>query len=254
MRAIRPSSGRQYLEASRWLANVGLLALVALSSRAARAAEEPKERTITPNEVESWLDSSGKPKPDGSLADSGAGDDDLAPPPPPRHKGFVMESTIGAFGQLGDMKHISPIAPWFRLQFGYEPLRFLMVFAEGDLVLSNTSYATQPPPTRTYALWGFGAGVRGTVKASDRVGLYVQGSVGGAEVSDDVLGTYRYDSADKFNLYVAGELGVEWYQVSPHLALALHGGVRDYTATFKRFEGTAPPLAWVSGVALRYTF
>jgi hypothetical protein len=250
MRALRPSSGRQYLEACRCGALLGG-ALLLLSSQTAHAAEEPKERTITPGEVESWLDSSGKPTPD---ADTGASDEELAPPPPPRHQGFVVESTIGAFGQIGDMKHVSPIAPWFRLQFGFEPLRFLMVFAEGDLVLSNTSYAAQPPPPRTYALWGFGAGLRGTVKATDRVGFYLQGSLGGAEVNDDVLGTYGYPDADKFHLYVGGELGVEWYQVSPHLALAVHGGVRDYTATFKRDESTGPPLAWVSGVALRYTF
>jgi hypothetical protein len=250
MRAIRSSSGRQYLEASRWTALLGATAALLLSPRA-HAAEEPKERAITPGEVESWLDSNGQPKPD---ADTGNGDEDLVPPPPPRHRGFVVESSVGAFGQLGDMKHISPIAPWFRLQFGYEPLRFLMLFAEGDLMVSNTSYAAQPPPPRTYALWGFGAGLRGTVKPSDRVGLYLQGSLGGAEISDDVLSTYGYPNADKFNLYVGGELGVEWYQVDPHLALALHGGVRDYTAAFKRDQSTGPPLAWVSGVALRYTF
>ncbi len=250
MRASRSSSSHGH----RVTACAGLASalLLAFQSRAARAAEEPRERQITPSEVESWLDSSSNGK---AQADTGADEDDaLAPPPPPRHKGIVAESTIGAFGQIGDMKHVSPIAPWFRLQLGYEPLRFLMVFAEGDLVLANTSYAHPPPPPRTYALWGLGAGLRGTVKASDRVGLYLQGSVGGAEVNDDVLGIYGYPDANKLSLYFAGELGVEWYQVSPHLALAVHGGVRDYTATFKRDESTGPPLAWVSGIALRYTF
>jgi hypothetical protein len=152
------------------------------------------------------------------------------------------------------MRFTSPVAPWFHLQLGYEPMRFLMVFAEGDLVLSNTSYAHPPPEPRTYALWGFGGGLRGTVKPSDRVGLYLQGSVGGAEVTADVLGIYGYPNARSFNLYLAAELGVEWYQVSPHLALAVHGGVRDYTATFKRDFSSQPPLAWVSGVSLRYTF
>ena len=252
MRAIRLSSGRRYLPRVRsGAAFATTLLLLTLAGQTARAAEEPRERTITPGEVESWLDSSGQAKPN---ADTGAEDEELAPPPAPRHKGFVVESTLGAFGQVGDMKHISPIAPWFRLQFGFEPLRFLMVFAEGDLVLSNTGYAHPPPPSRTYALWGFGAGLRGTIKASERVGLYLQGSVGGAEVSADVLGIYGYPEANQLNLYLAGELGVEWYQVSPHLALALHGGVRDYAATFKRDQATGPPLAWVSGLALRYTF
>jgi len=247
MRAPRLASGTRYLGLQ------GLVAALVLASAAteAHAADESKERAISTNEVVSWLDSNGEKPP---LTDATSEEEELAPPPPPRHRGFVVESSIGAFGQMGEMRHVSPIAPWFHLQFGYEPLRFLMLFAEGDLVLSSTSYSHPPPPPRSYALWGFGAGLRGTVKASDRVGLYLQASLGGASVTADVLGIYGYHDADKFNLYLAGELGVEWYQVSPHLALALHGGVRDYTATFKREQSSQPPLAWVSGVALRYTF
>ena len=250
MRVLRPASGRRYPDVLRWVAVLSALGLL-VQSGAARAAAEPKERAISTDEVVSWLDANGDKPP---LTDATSDEEELAPPPPPRHKGFVLESSIGAFGHLGEMKHISPIAPWFHLQFGYEPLRALLVFAEGDLVLSNTSYSHPPPPSRTYALWGFGVGLRGTVKASDRVGLYLQGSLGGAEVNNDVLYSRGFQDADKFNLYLAGELGVEWYQVSPHLALTLHGGVRDYTATFKRQFSSQPPLAWVSGLALRYTF
>ena len=152
------------------------------------------------------------------------------------------------------MKHVSPVAPWFHLQIGVEPLRFLMLFVEGDLVLSRTSYAHPPPSPRSYALWGVGAGLRGTVHASERVALYAQGSLGGASVNADVLGIYGYRNADEFNLYVAGELGIEWYLVSPHLALAAHGGVRDFTKTFERAHSTQHALAWVSGVSFRYTF
>ncbi len=220
-----------------------------LNSAPLHAAEQASSRALSPGEVESWLDADGHPNVDRSSAD-----EEFAPPPPPRHRGFVVESSLGAFGQLGAMKNVSPVAPWFHVQLGYEPLRFLMAFAEGDLMLSNTSYAHPPPGPRTYALFGVGAGLRATVKPTDRVGLYLQGSVGGAEVNDDVLGIYGYPNADRLNLYFAGELGVEWYQVSPHLALALHGGVRDYTATFKRDLSNQPPLAWVSGASIRYTF
>jgi hypothetical protein len=258
MLALRPLSGRRYQErvelaasqAQRWVAPLAALATL-LVCYSARAAEGVKERAISTDEVVSWLDSEGDAR---ALADQGAGEEELVPVPPPRHRGFVVESSIGMLGQIGEMKHTSPIAPWFHLQVGYEPLRFLMVFVEGDLVLSNTSYAAPPPPQRTYGLWGVGAGLRGTVKASERVGLYLQASIGGAEVTDDVLSTYGYNDADKFNLYLAAELGAEWYQISPHWALAVHGGVRDYTATFKREFSNLPPLAWVSGLALRYTF
>jgi hypothetical protein len=261
MPALRPTSGRRCQErvpgalaapeALRWAPVPSFLATL-LVCHAAHAGSEPKEREISTDEVVSWLDSKG----DASqlTADQGAGDQELVPLPPPRHRGFVVESGIGALGQIGEMKHTSPVAPWFHLQVGYEPLRFLMVFVEGDLVLSNTSYAAPPPPERTYALWGFGAGLRGTVKASERVGLYLQASLGGASVTNDVLGTYGYKDANQLNLYLSAELGAEWYQISPHWALAVHAGVRDYTATFKREFSDKPPLAWVSGLALRYTF
>lgn len=231
---------------------VTLLSSIAtlLAGHVAHAASEPKERAISTDEVVSWLDSSSDSP---SLADQGGSEERLVPLPPPRHHGFVVESSMGALGQLGEMKHTSPVAPWFHLQVGYEPLRFLMVFAEGDLVLSNTSYAPPPPPQRTYALWGFGGGLRGTVKATERVGLYLQGSAGMAQVTSDVLAIYGYEDADKLNLYLAAELGVEWYQVSPHWALAVHGGLRDYLG-FKREFSDQPPLAWVSGLGLRYTF
>jgi hypothetical protein len=251
MRVLRLLAGRRDLgvvRAAGLLVGIGALCL----TEGAHAAAEPKERTISTDEVVSWLDSNGEQAP--PLTDSGAEEEPLAPPPPPRHKGFVVESGIGAFGQIGEMKHISPIAPWFHLQFGYEPFRFLLVFAEGDLMVSNTSYAHQPPPTRTYSLWGFGGGLRATVKVHDRLGLYLQASAGGAEVTADILNSYGYRSADGLNLYLAGELGVEWYQVSPHFALTVHGGLRDYTRTFKRDESSQPPLAWVSALGLRYTF
>src|SRR6187431_2668479 len=258
MRERSPASGRRCpewvglvarLKAPRSAALLSSLAAL-LVAHAAHAGSEPRERTISTDEVVSWLDSKGDVPP---VADRG-GEEELTPVPPPRHHGFVVESGIGALGQLGEMKHTSPVAPWFHLQVGYEPLRFLMVFVEGDLVLSNTAYAPPPPPQRTYALWGVGAGLRGTVKVSERVGLYLQASLGGAQVTNDVLFTYGYENADKLNLYLAAELGAEWYQVSPHWALAVHGGVRDYAVTFKRNFSDLPPLAWVSGLALRYTF
>ena len=75
MRAPRPFAGL-----------LAVLAALGVSERA-HAAAEPKERTITTDEVVSWLDSKGDKPP---LTDSGADEEELAPPPPPRHKGFVV--------------------------------------------------------------------------------------------------------------------------------------------------------------------
>src|SRR5678815_1282508 len=82
-------------------------------------AEEPNERReMTQEEMEKWLASEQEPKDAGELEEP-----EEAPPPPPRHHGFVVESSIGAFGYLGTLKNIAPTSPWFHLQFGYEPAK-----------------------------------------------------------------------------------------------------------------------------------
>jgi len=232
-----------------------------LVSQAAHAIEaepdapqsrDPKERQLTPEEIDAWLDSRAMPK---SQGDHATDDDDAeAPPPPPRKKGFVLESSLGVMGQLGHLKNIVPSSPWFGVRFGYEPLRWLMVFAESDLFVTSTSYAHPPPPPRSFAFWSFGAGFRVTLKPTDRVGVFLQGSVGAGRATDDVLELYGYQHAEELGLYESAELGVEWYQVNPHLALAAHGGVRQYPRTLKRDLDSQPPMTWLSGAGLRYTF
>lgn len=206
---------------------------------------------MTEAEIDKWLTTEDKP----DNRDLGESDDqEEAPPPPPRGHGFVVESSVGAMGHLGPLKNVSPTSPWFHLHFGVEPFGWLMVFGEGDLVFSNTSYANPPPEPRTYALFGFGGGLRLTVKPADRFGIYVQGSAGGAKITEDVLFYYGYRRADQLGLYWGGQLGLEWYQVNPHTALTLHGGVKNYQDVLGRDRGGAQALAWTGGLALRYVF
>lgn len=228
------------------------VSVLLVGSLASAADAQPKERQLTPEEIDAWLDSRAMPKSQGS---QGGDDDELeAPPPPPRKHGFVLESSIGVMGQIGHLKNITPAAPWFGLRLGLEPLRWLMVFAESDLFVASTSYAHPPPPPRSFAFWNVGAGFRITVKPTDRFGVYLQGSLGGGRATEDVLELYGYPHADELGFYQSAELGLEWYQINPHLALALHGGVRNYPRTLKRERSSQPPMTWLSGLALRYTF
>jgi hypothetical protein len=231
-----------------WLA-LCCLSAVTVTRPTLADEDEPEQRQMTQQEMEKWLES--EPE---EVKDVGSIDEpEEAPPLPPRDHGFVVESSVGALGHLGPLKNVSPVSPWFHLQFGYEPLSFLMVYAESDLVFSNTSYANPPPEPRAYALYGFGGGLRLTVKPHDRFGIYVTGSAGIARINEDLLFVYGYPNADRWNLYYGGELGLEWYQVNPHMALALHGGVRNYDAGLGRVNGPMS-LAWISGVSLRYVF
>jgi hypothetical protein len=172
------------------------------------------------------------------------------PPPPPRKKGIVLETSLGAMGFLGKLKNVSPTASMLHAQLGYEPLRWLMVFVETDISFTSTRYIE---PSRGYAIYGMGGGARFTVRFTERVAGYAQGDIGLMETSSDLLATYGFRDAQNWNVYFGGTLGVEWYQVNPHYALALYGGARK-TPGFEREVRSDPALSWVGGAGIRYTF
>ena len=199
-------------------------------------------------EVEAWLEARALP----DTQRDQVGDPNAPPPAPPRHRGFVLEAGLGALGHWGSLANISGPAPRFHLRLGLEPFPWLLVFGESDLTIASTSRAPSPPETRGYALYGFGAGIRGTWEPTRPLGLFLQGSLGAARVSRDVLRSYGFSTSDGFNAYVGADLGLEWYQINPHYALALHFGMRSYP------QGLATPtyggsaLAWLGGLAVRY--
>lgn len=227
------------------------IALLSQSLALEVAASEPPQTApgaVTREELEAWLAK------DPAQTDVDPDRAELEEPlVEPRRRGLVIEGSAGALGHLGDMRHVSPIAPWLRLQVGYEPFDWLMVLGQGDLALANTSLARRPPDTRSYGLFGFGLGARLTWRPAEVIGLYLQGEAGIASVTADVLATYGYFDADRIRPYLGGTAGIEWLQVSPHYGLALYGGVRDYVQSFERSYGERPPLAWISGLSIRYS-
>lgn len=228
---------------------IGSCAALGASPAIAWAAESEAASELTDENLDAWL--SREPE----QADAADADADLAPPElPPRRHGVVVEGSAGALGHLGNMRDVSPVAPWFRLQVGYELFDWLMLFGQGDVALSSTSYAQRPPDKRSYALFAFGAGARLSWQPFSAVGFFLQGDAGFASVDEDVLVTYGYPDADRLRPFVGGFLGVDWFQLSPHYALSVGGGARDYFQNFERVYGTRPPIAWLGSVAIRYTF
>jgi hypothetical protein len=230
--------------------NAAVFAAMGLAG-SAQAAETDAERPMTQQEIEAWLDAHATP---GTADVTTVDEPPEAPPLPPRHRGVVLEGSVGALGHLGPLRQVSPTGPYFQLLIGYEPFVWLMVFGEGDLSFSSTSNAHPPPEPRAYALYGFGAGARATFRPTDRLGIYGQGSIGAAQVSEDVLATYGFRDADELNPFFGARLGLEWYQVNPHYALAVHGGIRSYPDGFARERSTATPVALIGGASLRYAF
>lgn len=234
---------------------LGLAAvLFAPTALAAEGDDEEKsgDRSApTQAEVEAWLDSRAVA---GSRDVEAIEEPPEAPPPPPPHRGIVVEASVGGIGHLGDLADVSGPAPWFLARVGFEVFDWAMVFAEGDTWFANTGRANPPPPKRAYAYFGFGGGLRFTVRPFERVNFHLQGSIGTARASNDVLFTYGFEDADSFNPWFGGQLGVEWQQVNPHMALTLHGGVRNYSNGLDRDRATATPLAITGGLAMRYAF
>jgi len=227
---------------------IGVIGFTLLSGSA--LAAEREERRLSTGEIEDWLEA----EPGTKTGDHGAESAEDEPLPAPRRHGLVLESGLGFLTQLGSLKHVTPTAPMFQLRVGYEFFEVLMPFVEADVAFVRTAYANEPPPPRTYFHFGGGAGLRATLPVGS-FGLFAQGSLGLAKISEqNVLSIYGFPNADELNLYFGGELGFEWYQVNPHLALGVHAGVRYYGDGLTRDRGGEPPLAMLGSLQIRYAF
>jgi hypothetical protein len=213
----------------------------------ARAADD--EQGPTADQLQSWLATE-----PGSADVSAAPDAPEAPPPPPRRHGFVVESSVGVLGHLGALRHVSPTEPFTRVAFGFEPTKWLMLLVQGDAAFGSTEYANPPPAPRGFAILGASGALRLGVQPFTSVGFFVQGEIGAAGVTEDALLVYGFTDSDSIAPYFGGMAGIEWYQVSPHLALALNGGIRSYGELLSRQAGDGSVLAWNSSLGLKYTF
>jgi hypothetical protein len=181
---------------------------------------------------------------------------EAAPPPRPRSQGLVLETTGGVLAFAGEFRHVAPAAYWLRAQLGYEALSWLMIFGETELAFTDTSESQDESHTVAFPLWAFGGGLRGTIHALDRLGLFVEGDVGAmtAIVPHRTLTVLGFRQAESLNLQFGGRLGVEWYQVDRHLALTASGGTRIAQGFSKTFAASDLPLMWDAAVGLRYAF
>ena len=180
-----------------------------------------------------------------------------APPPEPYKKTVVLDSAVGALGFFGEFGKVAPPGPYFRTQLGYEFLRWLMVFAEGQLGFTDTSVREPPPRTRAFPFYGFGGGIRFTLRFGERIGIYAQPSVGfmQADVAKNALGNLGFRDAESFGTYLAGRLGFEWYQLDRHFALGITVGAGLAQGFGITRVGTSDtPLLGDAAVSLRYAF
>ncbi len=189
---------------------------------------------------------------DGMAAEASLGE---APPPRPRHKGLVLESTLGVLAFGGQFRHVAPPASFLHTQLGYELLSWLMVFGEAELAFTDTSESQDASGTRAFPLYGFGGGVRVGPRIGN-FGVFMQADVGAlaAEVPHDALADLGFRGAESLGLEIGGRVGFEWYQRDRHLALTLQGGPRLAQGFSKLGAPADLPIMWDVAAGLRYTF
>lgn len=242
---------------------LALLAALVTSSVTLRASAQ--DATVPPATPELAPDAQvtiATTPPEGSTGQTGQVDSTLPAPPPeappmrPRHKGFVLESTLGVLGFAGKFAHVAPSAPWLHTTFGYELLPWLMLFAEGELAYTDTSESQDASHVKAFPIWGIGGGARATIHATDRVAFFVQGDIGAltAYVPHHTLGLLGFRDAESLNPQFGGRLGAEWYQLDRHMAVCAQAGLRDAQGFGKVAAGGDTPLMWDGALGLRYTF
>jgi hypothetical protein len=220
-------------------------------------AVEPPASSPPPLPPEAQIDIATTP-PEGKVTEvPGPEDLNQQPPQRPRHKGLVLESTLGVLGFAGEFRHVAPPAYWLHGQLGYEVLPWLMIFGEGELAYTDTSESVGLSDVRAFPIWGFGAGARVTMHATDRVAFFVQGDLGAltAVVPHDALTVFGFRNAESLALSLGVRVGVEWYQIDRHLALCAQMGLRDAQGFAKQVIVSSDlPLMWDAAAGLRYTF
>ena len=238
------------------LAAVALLGVTLASTAAstARAADPPPGPTE--EQIEAAVKADANPAPAAASVTAPSSADEEAPPPLPRKKGIVVESRLGALAFLGRFRQVAPTAPWFQIDAGYELFRWLLLFGEGEIAITDTSVAQDPSKARAFPIFGFGGGARLTVHLTDRVALFGQGSLGAmkADVAKNAFGLLGYKDAESLGVYFGARLGVEWYMVDRHMALGFGAGVRDAKGFAKTGPASDTPLMLDVALALRYTF
>ena len=164
--------------------------------------------------------------------------------------GGARDDASARWGSSGKLNTVSPTASMIHMQLGYEPFRWLLVFAESDLAFTSTRYAAPVARLRHLRL----RRGRAVHRPRERTRFAVRANR---------LRRNRREPRRPPRLRIQGRRQLEWllrrgrrlewYQVDPHYALALNGGVRKAQG-FERLGGSDSALAWLGGVALRYTF
>jgi hypothetical protein len=164
----------------------------------------------------------------------------------PSSSGYVTEAGIGATAFIGPNAGYSAIGPGFHLRVGYDLFSW---FTVGGHLGASTHQATVPPPPEGeyYQLYTAAADARLSASAG-RFGLFVDGGLGLAYISSNVLGKVGIlDPGQRVTVQFEAGGGIEYQLQNRHYAFGLAGQwflLPEFDAT----QGVATRLY------LRYTY
>ena len=243
----------------RWLAlSGGFAGLVAVISSRSASADQPADTSVLP--ADAHIEIAPRPpepkSPSEAPTDIGAEGIAEAPPPRARHKGLVLESTLGVLGFAGQFRHVAPPAFWLHARLGFEFLDWLMLFGEGELAFTDTGESQDASRSLAFPLWGVGGGARATVHATPRFALFGQAQIDGlvAAVPHNALTVLGFRKAETLATSFGVRVGAEWYQIDRHLALCAQVGARDAGGFAKVTASNDTPIMWDAALGIRYTF
>lgn len=141
--------------------------------------------------------------------------------------GIFMEGWVGGRGFVGGIGNLSSPGLYANVGVGIELFRFLYIKLAFEGSFHQTD-APPPPSSTVFELLGALVEVKLQIDVSARVGLWLQGELGGVLAFGDVLPTYGVQGADEVGLMYGGSAGFDWHLYNRHYSFGLVGGARAY--------------------------
>jgi hypothetical protein len=138
----------------------------------------------------------------------------------PASTGWYAEGGLGAVAFLPSASEDAAIGPGLDLRIGRDLFSWLSI---GLSVAASSHEATVPPPPdgQWFQLYRGGAEIR-IGGRFDRLALYLEGGVGAAMISSNVLGKVMItDPGERFSIAFTGGVAAEYQLENRHYALGL---------------------------------
>jgi hypothetical protein len=144
------------------------------------------------------------------------------PDPAKFSRGLFAQGDLGAIFFVGPMgQHVDP-GPAVHVRGGYDLFRWLAVQGHVAGTANSTSALPGALSGQTLQLFTYTAEARLQLQIR-RVGLYLEGGGGVAQISSNILDSVKITTGPRFSAAVVGGLGVDLHTLNRHFSVGLAG-------------------------------